>query len=286
MRRSRFLPSAASEKPDASCSARCASTRPRAPHSAAAAAAAAGRLNTWAREHRNFGVRRNKLSPSPSLHAIFCRLTESAPPRLLVPRPAGISHRRTRRPLAHPDGAKGRAARPRSRAGYLEVLLRGDGAAVGGGELEGEVADEPQEGREMARELGAILLAGRAVAAAAAAADPDVLGEVGDEGQAVEGPLIDGPDAVVDEVGGEEEREGEDGGVVLRLGVERPDALRVEEEEAGLAPVRASRGKHLAPDPDALGASVDSGPDAKTVWTANEYPIKKEALPCAIQACH
>ena len=80
----------------------------------------------------------------------------------------------------------------------------------------------------MACKLGAVLLPPCVAATVAAAANADVAGEVGDERQAVEGALVDGSDAVVDEVGGEEEGEGEDGGIVLRFGVQGADTLGVE----------------------------------------------------------
>ena len=97
----------------------------------------------------------------------------------------------------------------------------------------------------MACKLGAVLLPPRAAATVAAAANADVAGEVGDERQAVEGALVDGSDAVVDEVGGEEEGECEDGGIVLRFGVQGADTLGVEEEEAHRAAVGARGGEDL-----------------------------------------
>ena len=97
----------------------------------------------------------------------------------------------------------------------------------------------------MACKLGAVLLPPRAAATVAAAANADVAGEVGDERQAVEGALVDGSDAVVDEVGGEEEGECEDRGIVLRFGVQGADTLGVEEEEAHRAAVGARGGEDL-----------------------------------------
>ncbi len=59
--------------------------------------------------------------------------------------------------------------------------------------------------------------------------DAEVVGEIRDEGEMIESALVHGAERIVDEVGAEEEREGEDGCIVLQNGISK----RVGLSEAG-----------------------------------------------------
>ena len=65
--------------------------------------------------------------------------------------------------------------------------------------------------------------------------------------------------------------------------VEGTDTLRVDYEHLELLSVRSDRLERLAPDPQALGARVDRGTDAKARGPLIEYDaIQQEGLACAI----
>ena len=62
----------------------------------------------------------------------------------------------------------------------------------------------------------------------------DVLGELHDEREVIEGRLVDRADAIVDKVGGEEQRKRKDLCIVVCIRIERTDPFRVDDQQVDL----------------------------------------------------
>eukprot|EP00961_Rhodomonas_salina_P266881 3606146-Rhodomonas_salina.3 len=165
----------------------------------------------------------------------------------------------------------------RLRRGYLGC----ESLAVWGDELQSEVADEPEEGGEVLGKVSTVILA-----ALCGTAHVDVLGEVHDEREVVESALIDGADAVVHEVRGQEQSKREDGGIMLAVCIQRSDPLRVDDDEFVRIPVLILSFQHLVPQPQSFCARIHCGSNLESSRLFKQDPVHQKALSCAIQSHH
>ncbi len=83
------------------------------------------------------------------------------------------------------------------RQSLLQVVLGGDGLAIEVSQLQGEVTDYPHEGGEVLLVLFRIDI----FLTAAVRLDVDVLGQVDDQREVLQGVLVDRADGVVHEIG-------------------------------------------------------------------------------------
>lgn len=79
-----------------------------------------------------------------------------------------------------------------------------------------------------------------------------MLGQVDHKRQVRQGILIDGALRVVDEKAGNEDGEGEDADIMVRVLIECAQALSVEDEDVDGLSLRRGSLDGLAPDPDSL----------------------------------
>mmetsp|Transcript_115024 Transcript_115024/g.325814 ORF Transcript_115024/g.325814 Transcript_115024/m.325814 type:complete len:827 (-) Transcript_115024:20-2500(-) len=156
----------------------------------------------------------------------------------------------------------------------LEVLGRADQVLPLVHELQVEVAQHPQETREVVRDLRVR----QRVHPSRGAARVDPLREVQDQVQVVKCNLVNRTHRVVDEVRREEDAEGEDLHVAAGGPLRRAEALGVHED----AVVVRAQLHGLAPDPEAFGAGVHGGADLEAVLHAEEA-VQEEGLPRPVE---
>lgn len=129
----------------------------------------------------------------------------------------------------------------------FEILGGSDSAAVLVLNFEGDVSEHPDEFGHVPIEFFLVLAVTELFVGA------DVLRQSGHHFQIADGPLVDAPHRVVNEVRGDEQREGEDLGVCLGVFLQTIRALGVEEEDEA---VEGGVEDGFGPHPDALRAAL------------------------------
>ena len=173
--------------------------------------------------------------------------------------------------------------------GIFQVLLGTDDIFEFILQLEREVTDNPEEGREVLAHRVRILILNLGPL------HLKLLRQIDDQREVLQGTLIDRPHGIVDEIGTQKQRQQEYPRVMILVLVEGADALGVDDEHlVGVVCVGPGTGARLdfegfVPDPEALGARVDGGADVEARLVSRliqQNPIQKKALACPILARH
>ena len=174
------------------------------------------------------------------------------------------------------DGVRSAALLPQR---LLQILFRVDLVSIVVEEAQCEVSDHPHEGREKLRKLvriALVLLRSRRDTACRSAhftgariahttiSHLNRFGEVDDEGEVLQGLLVDRSHRIEDKVGAQEEREQENARIMVLIFVESPNALAIDNQALKwLFRSAVDEVYGLVPDPEALGAWVDRWPNTE-----------------------
>ena len=143
----------------------------------------------------------------------------------------------------------------------LKILLRGDLLSLLVDQLKGEVPDNPHEGWKI---LGVFLWV-HVILVEPRLFDLDVLGQIDDQREVLEGVLINRSNRVVDEVRREEDSQREDSHVMVGVFIKGAKTFGVHYNNINWVTVWSEALNWLAPHPNTLGARVDG-------W-ANSEPV-------------